>query len=131
LRRRLQPEALSTSDLQRWLRAEKYDVGKAEGRLRTHIKWRADYLPHGRVLEVRRRAGLQPASLPQTWPDWESAGAARLLENGYLRPASVGQKLRFGEDLNGNRLMHGEASVTIQPGRQCMVAVLGVAGRWG
>jgi len=78
LRRRLQPEALSTSDLQRWLRAEKYDVGKAEGRLRTHIKWRADYLPHGRVLEVRRRAGLQPASLPQTWPDWESAGAARL-----------------------------------------------------
>lgn len=52
LRERLLPEVFTTSDLQRWLRAEKYDVGKAESRLRHHLHWRADYLPCGRVLEV-------------------------------------------------------------------------------
>ena len=52
--------------LARWLRAEEYNVRKAETRLRDHAAWRAQYVPKGRILEVtvqqplwtRRQAGV-------------------------------------------------------------------------
>ena len=38
--------------LERWLRAENFDVDKAEKRLREHAIWREKEFPEGRVLEV-------------------------------------------------------------------------------
>ena len=52
MRQRLLPEQVALAELQRWLRAEKYDVDKAFKRLRHHLQWRRDYLPRGCVLEV-------------------------------------------------------------------------------
>lgn len=38
--------------LARFLRAEKFDVHKAEKRLRAHAAWRASYIPDGRISEA-------------------------------------------------------------------------------
>jgi len=38
--------------LNRWLKAENYNVEQAEKRLRAHAIWRQEEFPEGRVLEV-------------------------------------------------------------------------------
>lgn len=43
---------LDDQTLKRWLRAEGFNVRKAEARLRSHAPWRASYVPSGRILEV-------------------------------------------------------------------------------
>ncbi|KAK9831872.1 hypothetical protein WJX81_004320 [Elliptochloris bilobata] len=58
LRQRLLPEHITSTELQRWLRAEKYSVDKAGKRLQHHLHWRADYLPQGCVLEEEIRTEL-------------------------------------------------------------------------
>lgn len=45
--------SLDDTVLERWLRAESFNVDKAEKRLRAHALWRRDNFPEGRVLEVR------------------------------------------------------------------------------
>ena len=44
--------SLDKTVLERWLRAENFDVDKAEKRLREHAIWRQREFPEGRVLEV-------------------------------------------------------------------------------
>jgi hypothetical protein len=41
----------ASGPLARFLRAEDYNVHKAEKRLRGHAAWRAEYVPHGRIFE--------------------------------------------------------------------------------
>ena len=45
-------EALSDEFLARWLRARGRDVVAAEEAVRAHARWRAEFVPKGRVLEV-------------------------------------------------------------------------------
>ena len=49
----------------RFLRAEKFDMQKAETRLRAHAAWRANYVPKGRISEVVHRSRL----FVHAWPD--------------------------------------------------------------
>ena len=46
-------DGLDDDTLFRWLRAEDFNVSKAEARLRSHAAWRSSYVPQGRILEVR------------------------------------------------------------------------------
>lgn len=46
-------EELDDACLRRWLRADKWDVSAAEGRLKAHAKWRASVAPSGRIEQVR------------------------------------------------------------------------------
>jgi len=56
--------------------------------------------------EFRAACEVQACPCFPSGPEQHLADSCReldaSLENGYLRPASVGQKLRFGGDLNGN-----------------------------
>ena len=47
-------QSLDEVTLERWLRAENFNVDKAEKKLRAHAIWRRDEFPEGRVLEVRK-----------------------------------------------------------------------------
>lgn len=44
-------EALDDACLRRWLRADKWEVDRAEQRLRDHAKWRVGMAPNGRIDE--------------------------------------------------------------------------------
>lgn len=59
-------ETLDDACLRRWLRADNYSLPKVEARLRTHAKWRHDYVPNGRIdeSEVPREEAMQKAFLP-------------------------------------------------------------------
>ncbi len=46
-------EQLDEACLRRWLRADNWQLDKAEKRLRAHAKWRVTIAPNGRVDEVR------------------------------------------------------------------------------
>lgn len=46
------PAGLDDHMMNRWLRAENFNVDKAEARLREHAVWRETEFPEGRVLEV-------------------------------------------------------------------------------
>lgn len=48
----IQDQGLDDHTLSRWLRAESYNLKKAEARLRAHAQWRASYVPHGHILQV-------------------------------------------------------------------------------
>ena len=50
--------------LARFLRAEKFNMQKAEKRLKGHAAWRADYVPSGRIFEVSARAAVLTCMLP-------------------------------------------------------------------
>ena len=45
-------DRLDDETLKRWLRAENFQISKAEARLRAHAQWRATYVPTGRIPEV-------------------------------------------------------------------------------
>lgn len=47
----IQDQGLDDHTLSRWLRAESYNLKKAEARLRAHAQWRASYVPHGHILQ--------------------------------------------------------------------------------
>lgn len=44
---------LDDATLMRWLRARKFVLAAAQHDLAEHAKWRAAYVPKGRILEVR------------------------------------------------------------------------------
>lgn len=46
-------EVLDDACLRRWLRADKWEVDRAEQRLRDHAKWRVGMAPNGRIDEVQ------------------------------------------------------------------------------
>ena len=62
---------LDEATLERWLRAENFDVDKAEKRLRAHALWRRDEFPEGKVLEVSThyhpQAGFHAQFLARKW----------------------------------------------------------------
>lgn len=49
-------QSLDDVTLERWLRAENFNVDRAEKRLRAHAIWRKEEFPEGRVLEASRSA---------------------------------------------------------------------------
>lgn len=57
-------QSLDEAVLDRWLRAESFNVDKAEKRLRAHATWREAEYPEGKVLEACSLASLLTTPLP-------------------------------------------------------------------